>query len=64
MSELVDPHVNNNSVEQCSETPSKAARILLSDTRSDNESVNVGSIVGLEPGHQGLTLVMLVEWHV
>ena len=30
------------------------ARTPLSDTRSDNESLNAESIVGLEPGHQGL----------
>ena len=30
------------------------ARTPLSDTRSDNESLNAESIVCLEPGHQGL----------
>ena len=30
------------------------SRTPLSDTRSDNESLNAESIVGLEPGHQGL----------
>ena len=30
------------------------ARTPLSATRSRNESLNAASIVGLEPGHQGL----------
>ena len=64
VSELLDPLVNENSVEPCSETRSEVARTPLSDTRSDNESLNAESIVGLEPGHQGSTLVMHVEWHV
>ena len=54
VSELLDPLVNENSVEPCSETHSEVARTPLSDTRSDNESLNAESIVGLEPGHQGL----------
>ena len=54
VSELLDPLVNENSVEPCSETRSEVARTPLSDTRSDNESLNAESIVGLEPGHQGL----------
>ena len=39
-------------------------RTPLSDTRSDNESLNAESIVGLEPGHQALDLMMRKEWHV
>ena len=46
VSELLDPLVNENSVEPCSET-SEVARTPLSDTRSDNESLNAESIVGL-----------------
>ena len=30
------------------------SRTPLSDTRSDNESLNAESIVGLAPGHQGI----------
>ena len=45
---------NESSVEQCSQTHSKAACASLSDSRSDNESLNAGSIVFLEPDHRGL----------
>ena len=48
VSELLDPHVNENSVVQCSETHSEAARTPLSATRSNNESLHDSSIVGLE----------------
>ena len=48
--ELLDPDVNGNSVEQCSETRSEASRTPLSDTRSDNESLYAASIVDLELG--------------
>ena len=48
------PHVNKNSVEPCSETRSEVSRTPLSDTRNNNESLTAESIVGLEPGHQGL----------
>ena len=54
VSELIDPHVNENSVEQCSETRSEATRTPLCDTRSVNVSLNAASIVGLEPVRQGL----------
>ena len=60
VSELLDPPVNESSVEQCPETRSEAARTSLSDTRNDNESLNATSIVGLEPSHQG-TIVMRVK---
>ena len=52
VSELLDPHVNENSVEPCSETHSEVARTSLSDTRNDNESLNAESIVGIGPGNQ------------
>ena len=52
-SELVDPHVNANSVEPCSGTRSEASRTLLSDARSGNESLNAASIVVQEPVIKG-----------
>ena len=54
MSELIDPLVNENSVEPSSEIHNEVAHTPLSDTRRDNESLNASSIVGLELGHQGL----------
>ena len=62
--EILDPHVNESSVNQCLETRSEAVSISLIDTHSDNDSLNAASIVGLEPGHQGLNLLMRVEWHI
>ena len=53
--QFIDPHVNENSVEKFSETRSEEARTPLSDTRSDNESRDAASIVGLNSGHQGLS---------
>ena len=53
VSKLRDPHVYENSVEPCSKTRSEVARNPLSETRSNNESMNASSIVGLEPEHQG-----------
>ena len=64
MYELLHPYVNKNSVEQCLETRSETARIPLSDTRSDNDSLNVASIVGFEPDHQGLAPSEPRGWHV
>ena len=52
MADLIYSYVNESSVEQCSETRSGAARISLSDARSDNESLHAASIV--DQGHQGL----------
>ena len=54
MSELLDPFVSENSVGQCSKTHSEVARTPLSDTRSDSESLNAASIIGLDPDHQKL----------
>ena len=54
VSELLDPLVNEDSVEQCSKTRSEVVRTPRSNTRSNNESLNASSNVGLEPGHQGL----------
>ena len=52
--ELIDPNVNASSADQCSETRSDSARTSLSDTRTDNESLNATSITGLEPSNKGL----------
>ena len=54
MSKAEDPHVDESSVEQCSETRSEATCTPLIDTLSDNESLNAASIEGLEPGRRGL----------
>ena len=64
MSELIYFLVSKNRVEQCSETHSEAARTPLSDTRSNNKSLNATGIVDLEPGHQGLTPSDARDWHV
>ena len=52
---LMDLLVNESSVVQCSDACSEAARTPLSDTRSDNESLNAANVVGLESGHQRST---------
>ena len=46
-------NVIESSVEQCLLTYSKAARTLLSDTCSHNESLSAASIVGLKPSYEG-----------
>lgn len=54
VSELIDPSVNESSVERGSETHSETAYTPLSVGGCNSASLNAESIVGFEPGHQGL----------
>ena len=43
--ELLDLHVNESSVKQCSGTRHEATRISLGNISGDNESLNTGIVV-------------------
>ena len=53
MSELTNSNVENMNSERSSLSSSDTARIPLSVTRCDNESLHAESMVGLGPSYQG-----------